>query len=117
MSITTWDFESGTDGASLTTTNANANSLNISAGTATISTTQAFSGTRSCHLTATSTNGLLSFTVNITSTAFQIDFYTYWVTLPSAELTLVRMLDSGLNRCWDLNFNGPGKLRLYDSTG
>ncbi len=117
MSTISWDFESGLNGDALTTTNASADAINISAGTGAISTSQAFSGTRSAHMTANSTNGLLCFTKNITSTAAQVDFYVYWVTLPSAEITLVRMLDASTGTCWNLNCNGLGRLRLYDATG
>jgi hypothetical protein len=116
---TTWDFESGANGDAISTTNANCDVVLTTGGTATISTLQAHSGTRSMRFVGSTSNGSLQLLKNVggTSTTLNADFYFYWATLPSAEITLFRVQDSSAGQNWFLNCNGTGRLRLYNSAG
>lgn len=116
MAVTRWGFELGANNDALGSTNANADSIVSTGGTAVISTTQKFENTRSALMTGTSTSGGVYLQKGITTTAqLAIDAFIYVTALPSAETSFLWM-GSGTTRECSVSIGTTGALIIRDGS-
>lgn len=117
MALVRWSFESGVNGDTLTASNAGADSVILTGGTATISTAQAVDGTRSALMNGTSTSGALYLSKTLTSTTqLGADTFLYVTTLPSVETNVI-WIGNGTTRQFSLALATDGKIRIRDGAG
>lgn len=115
MAVIRWDFESGSNGNAITTTNTGAGVVQTSGGTGVISTAQAFTGTRSILLTATTTNGGIYVGQGSLGgvTSLGVDVCMWLSTAPSGNIPVL-WIGTG-SRMVSLEVNSARKLVLKDS--
>jgi len=111
-------FTAGNDGNALSAANSDVDTVIVTGGSLAIDVGVVYSPTRSVLATATSTSGGAYWTRTVTTTStLAADFYIYWVTLPSAEMSCTHYM-STTTQSVRLNVTGsnetPGKLRLRD---
>lgn len=117
MAVTRWGFELGANGDTLGSTNASADSIVATGGTAVISTTQKFEGTRAALFTGTSTSGGVYLQKNLGTATTQLgmDAFIYLTALPSAETSFLWMGASGTRGC-SVSITTTGALTIHDGT-
>jgi hypothetical protein len=117
--LKTKTFESGANGDNATTGNTNSDSLNQTAGAGTmqISTAEHHSGTRSLHITGTSTNGLYCMVDELGGlNNFTADFYMKLAALPSGEETIFELFDLSNAVLASLSISSLGQFICRNST-
>lgn len=117
MALVRWGFESGTNGSTLTPTDAGADAVTATSGSITISTARAIEGTRSAYMDTTTTSGATFILKNITDTGqIGVDTYINIVAYPSSEAPII-WIGNGLSRQFSLAVSIDGKVRIRDAGG
>ncbi len=95
---------SGNNGDACTITNTQMDVV-ATGGTATISTAQAWIGSLSALMTATTTSGILALSKNISSTTLAADLYVYVTAAPSAAVPIIAFFGASRSISVELNAN------------
>ena len=124
MSLTRWNFTSGSSGNTITATNTGASGVVLSGGTGTLSNAQSMvTSGLSALLTSTSTSGAVYFQkTGMSTTALSFDLYVYVTAAPSAAVAIAwagtgsREVSLELNTNRTLTFKNSAYTSVWTST-